>query len=665
MGKQLTYLSLSATNEERFQALLTATSDVVYSMNPDWTILPELDGHGAPHVAKDASPGWQSMHVYEEDLEFVQHAIKNAIAARSIFQLEHRVKRTDGNVGWTFSRAVPIFDDKGEVKEWFGVESDITERKLAEQRLAASKEVLEQQKRTYETITAGTPDLMYVFDLQYRFTYANAALLQMWGKTWDEAIGKNLLENGYEPWHADMHEREIDSIIATGNPVRGEVAFPHATLGRRLYDYILNPVFNESGEVVAVSGTTRDVTERDQWQQQLTQSAERLQAMNEEFAAINVELTVSNDQLKAANERLSKANADLISAQKTIEEGKLALRLAVEAANFGTWYINSVTREFVTDARLKELFGYYPDETLSIEQAIAQITVEYRDFISSKLENAIYNNGDYDVCYPVIGFHDDKLRWLRAIGNLTADPSGTFSAFTGVVMDITEQKMEEIRKNDFMGVVSHELKTPLTSLSAYLQLLESRSKQIPDEIIQRALSQSVKQTKRMTDMIDGFLDLSRLESAKIHVNSSKFDIGVLIGDSREEALMLYGTHKFIFDPVESHMVNGDRGKLGQVISNLIGNAVKYSKPGSVILVSCIGAGEQVRVSVRDEGIGMRKEELPKIFGRFYRAEGNKLISGFGIGLYVCSEIIKLHGGEIWAESDLGKGSLLTFALPRL
>jgi len=660
MGKQLTYLSLSATNEERFQALLTATSDVVYSMNPDWTILTEPDGHGA----KDASPGWQSMHVYEEDLELVQHAIKNAIAASSIFQLEHRVKRTDGSVGWTFSRAVPIFGDNGEVKEWFGVESDITERKLAEQRLAASKEVLEQQKRTYETITAGTPDLMYVFDLQYRFTYANAALLQMWGKTWDEAIGKNLLENGYEPWHADMHEREIDSIIATGNPVRGEVAFPHATLGRRLYDYILNPVFNESGEVVAVSGTTRDVTERDQWQQQLTQSAERLQTMNEEFAAINEELTVSNDQLKAANERLSKANADLISAQKTIEEGKLALRLAVEAANFGTWYINSVTREFIADARLKELFGYYPDETLSIEQAIAQITIEYRDFISDKFENAIYNNGDYDVCYPVIGLHDNKLRWLRAIGNLTADPSGTFSAFTGVVMDITEQKMEEIRKNDFMGVVSHELKTPLTSLSAYLQLLESRSKQSPDEIIHRALSQSVKQTKRMTDMINGFLDLSRLESAKIHVNSSKFDIGALIEDSREEALMLYGTHKFIFDPVESHMVNGDRGKLGQVISNLIGNAVKYSKPGSVILVSCIGAGEQVRVSVRDEGMGMRKEELSKIFGRFYRAEGNKLISGFGIGLYVCSEIIKLHGGEIWAESNLGKGSLLTFALPR-
>jgi len=665
MGKRLTYLSFPATNEERFQALLTATADVVFNMNKDWTILTGLNGHGFLHDAHEPLAGWQSIYLYPEDLELVNRSIQNAIAIKGIFKLEHRVKRVDGSLGWAFSRAVPILDDHEEIKEWFGLASDITERKLAELTLTASKEVLEQQKRTYETITSGSPDLMYVFDLNYRFTYANAALLRMWGKTWEQAIGKGLLENGYEPWHADMHEREIDSIVANGTSVRGEVAFPHATLGRRLYDYILNPVFSESGEVIAVSGTTRDVTERDQLDQQLRESAEKLQAINAELAAVNEELSTSNGQLQKANENLSKANEDLISAQKTIEEGKLALRLAVEAADFGTWYIHSVTREFITDARLKELFGYYPDEPLSIEQALAQITDEYRDFVSGKLENAIYNNGDYDVSYPVIGLHDNKLRWLRAIGNLKADPSGTFSAFTGVVMDITEQKMEEIRKNDFMGVVSHELKTPLTSLSAYLQLLNSSSGQASSDISRRALAQSLKQTKRMTDMVNGFLDLSRLESAKMHVNPSIFDIAELIRDAEEEARMLYGTHRFVFDAVENHMINGDRGKLGQVISNLIGNAVKYSQPGSVIRVSCVQSGGEVRVGVRDEGIGIRKEELPKIFERFYRVEGNNMISGFGIGLYVCAELVKLHGGEVWAESDLGKGSLIGFTLPCL
>jgi PAS domain S-box-containing protein len=111
------------------------------------------------------------------------------------------------------------------------------------------------------SISASTPDLIYAFDLSYRFTYVNNAVLSMWGKTWEQAIGKSLLENGYEPWHAEMHEREIDQVVATRQPIRGEVSFPHAVLGNRIYDYIFVPVTNQLGEVEAVAGTTRDITE--------------------------------------------------------------------------------------------------------------------------------------------------------------------------------------------------------------------------------------------------------------------------------------------------------------------------------------------------------------------------------------------------------------------
>jgi PAS domain-containing protein len=140
-------------------------------------------------------------------MEKVNAAIDEAIRKKKIFQLEHRVLRVDGSPGWTFSRAVPILDHQGEIIEWFGVASDITDRKKAEEDLREAKEQSEQQKRLYETITSSTPDLIYVFDLDYKFTYANSALLTMWGKTWDNAVGKGLLENGYEPWHAEMHER--------------------------------------------------------------------------------------------------------------------------------------------------------------------------------------------------------------------------------------------------------------------------------------------------------------------------------------------------------------------------------------------------------------------------------------------------------------------------
>ncbi|KQS35663.1 PAS domain S-box protein [Pedobacter sp. Leaf194] len=649
--------------EHRFKALSTAISGVVYSFNPDWSIMYELDGRGFLSDVTEPTADWKKRNVYREDIEKVDNAIAEAIKNKCVLELEHRVLKADRTVGWTFSRAVPILNDKGEIKEWFGVASDITERKLAEQSLKKSREILEQQKRTYETIISGTPDLMYVFDLNYRFTYANQALLQMWGKTWDEAVGKGLLENGYEPWHAEMHQQEIDTIKTTGKSIRGEVAFPHATLGRRLYDYILNPVFDEGGKVIAVSGTTRDVTERDQWEQKLKQSAERLQAINEEFAAVNEELSASNEEILAVNEDLAKANANLISAQQTIEEGKLALRQAIEAANFGTWYIHPKTLQFVTDSRLKELFGYLPDDNLTLEKALAQITDEYRDLIAGKLEHAIYSLGDFDVTYPVIGLHDNKLRWLRAIGNRIAEPNGEASGFTGVIMDITDQKMEEIRKNDFMGMVSHELKTPLTSLSAYLQLLEIRAKENPDDVSQRAISKSVQQTKRMTDMINGFLDFSRLESAKIIIETTPFDVAELIEEVKEETKMLYTTHKFIFASVKSQFVSADRLKIGQVLANLIGNAVKYSKPGSLIQVSCVALPNEVKFSVWDEGIGIKADDLSKIFERFYRVENNNLISGFGIGLYVSSEIIKMHKGAIWAESEVGKGSVFSFNLP--
>ena len=136
----------------------------------------------------------------------------------------------------------------------------------------------EQRVRLYETLLHTTPDLVYMWDLQHRFTYANAALLAMWGKTWDEAIGKHCLELGYEPWHAAMHDREIDQVIATRQPVRGDVPF-NGTNGRRIYDYLLMPVIGPDGEVEAVAGTTRDVTERKQHEEARRRSEERLAAM--------------------------------------------------------------------------------------------------------------------------------------------------------------------------------------------------------------------------------------------------------------------------------------------------------------------------------------------------------------------------------------------------
>lgn len=156
---------------------------------------------------------------------------------------------------------------------------DITEQKQAELSLREALETAEKQRRLYDSITNNTPDLVYVFDLDYRFSYANKALLAMWGKTAEDAIGYGLRENGYEEWHAQMHEREIDEIVATKKSIRGAVSFPHAELGRRIYDYILVPVLNEDGQVEAIAGTTRDITDIKNVEEKLQQSEMRVRNM--------------------------------------------------------------------------------------------------------------------------------------------------------------------------------------------------------------------------------------------------------------------------------------------------------------------------------------------------------------------------------------------------
>ncbi|WP_395397266.1 sensor histidine kinase [Novosphingobium sp. BL-8A] len=221
----------------------------------------ELDGRGFVADTDASRRSWIEDYIIPEDQPQVRAAIGEAIRSKRMFELEHRVWRVDGSIGWTLSRAVPLFDEAGEIAEWFGAASDVTDRRETQDALARVTSELDRQKRSYEALISATPDLVYAFDTDYHFTFANRALLTMWGRTLEESIGKRLIEVGYEQWHAEMHEREIDRVIATKEGIRGEVGFPHATLGWRTYDYIFMPILNEAGEVESIAGTTRDITD--------------------------------------------------------------------------------------------------------------------------------------------------------------------------------------------------------------------------------------------------------------------------------------------------------------------------------------------------------------------------------------------------------------------
>jgi two-component system sensor histidine kinase VicK len=267
--------------------------------------------------------------------------------------------------------------------------------------------------------------------------------------------------------------------------------------------------------------------------------------------------------------------------------------------------------------------------------------------------------------HPVIGHHDQKKRWVRAYGKLYPDDSGKLSHFSGLIIDITEQKQDEMRKNDFIGMVSHELKTPLTSLSAYAQMLYNKARNNDDAFTISALEKVNTQVKKMSTMINGFLNVSRLESGKIFLTKQDFALDDLVTEMITDARLTIASHNVTFTYSEPIAVNADRDKIGSVISNLLSNAVKYSPKGTVIEVECRQVGSMAQISIKDEGIGVKPQDAEKIFDRYYRAEGSNMqtVSGFGIGLYLCAEIVQRHDGKIWVESNSGDGSTFYFALP--
>jgi signal transduction histidine kinase len=231
--------------------------------------------------------------------------------------------------------------------------------------------------------------------------------------------------------------------------------------------------------------------------------------------------------------------------------------------------------------------------------------------------------------------------------------------------DLQQQKETEKKKDEFISIVSHELKTPLTSLSALVQLASAKLKNNPDDFLSGAMEKAGVQVKKMTAMINGFLNVSRLESGKIPIDRQVFKLDEAITDVIKETELTAATHQIKLGPCGTVSVFADKEKITSVITNLVSNALKYSPKGSPIDIECQVTAGAVRVSVQDEGIGISKDDQEQLFERYYRVENDdtKYISGFGIGLYLSAEIVRRHGGSIGVISEPGAGSTFYFTLP--
>ncbi|MDR6781955.1 PAS domain S-box-containing protein [Pedobacter africanus] len=245
------------------------------------------------------------------------------------------------------------------------------------------------------------------------------------------------------------------------------------------------------------------------------------------------------------------------------------------------------------------------------------------------------------------------------------DSRGNITGFSKIARDISERKQNELRKNDFIAMVSHEIKTPLTSMSAILQMLQRKFAESEDVMVPQLLDRANLQVKKMTTMINGFLNISRLESGKIQINRQAFNICELIKEVVAEINLTGINHIINIRECEDAVVMADREKIDSVLSNLLGNAIKYSPKGSEVTIDCYKQDSYTYIRVSDRGLGISEADCAHIFDRYYRVESDPIsqASGFGIGLYLSAEIVHHHNGKIWVESEIGKGAQFYFSLP--
>ncbi len=380
-----------------------------------------------------------------------------------------------------------------------------------------------------------------------------------------------------------------------------------------------------------------------------------------------LELEAKNEELAMANDFQVEINNQLTDALNRLQESEDNLNSAFNAGELGSCSVNLKTGKAEMSERFRLLYGLPVTGEINWQMVVDAVEPEFVAMVNKVLQDCLNHGTPVDSTYKIKHLTTGERRWMRVVGKVKKDSDGNFDSVYAVLMDVTDQKQDEQRKNDFIAIVSHELKTPLTSMKGFIQVMQLKAKRDENAFAHKALEGAERQINKMTSMINGFLDISRLESGKIMMNFQRVQLFDVVEEVIEEYTTMVTSHHIFSDCQSGFFVKIDREKLGHVISNLISNAIKYSPTGSNIYIACYQSDEQAIFKIHDEGMGINESDLPKLFERFYRVESSTMatVSGFGIGLYLSSEIINRHGGKIWAESDLGKGSTFYFSLPLL
>jgi two-component system, OmpR family, phosphate regulon sensor histidine kinase PhoR len=376
------------------------------------------------------------------------------------------------------------------------------------------------------------------------------------------------------------------------------------------------------------------------------------------------QLQTKNKELQAARQRADKLNEEL---EERVRARTKDLFLSREYFRFLADNIPVIIWTTDADGTLDYVNRRWVEYTgFHLEQSrLKQADLVHPDDLQNSSvawKEAVANKGKYAHEYRFKRRSDGTFRWHFAEAIPFRNDEGNVTSWIGTSIDIDDQKKELEKKDEFIGVASHELKTPLTSLKGYIQLLEY-VENLPQEA-SNYISKAVMSVNKLQHLIDELLDASKIEAGKLKFSKDILNLTELVAMCIENSKCMYQTRQIQQELTPDIKVCGNAERLEQVLMNLISNAVKYSPQNKEIIVRVKTNLNSAVVSVIDFGVGMSESDQRMIFERFYRADGHESSTpGLGVGLYIASKIIQEHGGEIKVKSKLHEGSVFSFSLP--
>jgi PAS domain S-box-containing protein len=562
-------------------------------------------------------------YIHPDDRKLVDTALEQAFEEKAFPNIDYRIIRPDGTVRTVQANGSVIVDDSGCIVRMVGTAQDITERKQVENALRQSEE-------KYRDVIENANDIIYTLDVSGGFTSLNRAGELISGYTLDEALRMNIADVIGPDDQERVRERIAKNLAGAGLPDFELEIF--AKDGSRVTLEISSRLIVQDGVAVGIQGIGRDINDR-----------------------------------KRAEAKLRAREAQLNEAQ--------------QIAHVGSWEYDPTTSEVKWSHELWRIFGLKQREFgLSFEEYLAMVHPEDQPRVKDLDEEYQQAKTGFDHHYRIIQ-PDGSVRVIRGIGKVICDERGQILKMTGTDQDVTEQKrieeeLEQARdaalestrlKSEFLANMSHEIRTPMNGVIGMTGLLLDTN--LTTE--QRDFTQTINASAdSLMTVINDILDFSKIEAGQLRFEKLDFDLLPAVESPVEllaERAQVKGIE--IASLIESDVplaLRGDVGRLRQVITNLIGNAVKFTDAGGVLLrvsqESHNATHATLRFTVSDTGVGISEEAQRRLFRAFVQGDGSttRRYGGTGLGLAISKQLVELMGGKIGVESTVGAGSTFWF-----